>query len=283
MSRRGAPRLLLAVLGVSLGGCGEEPRYLTLDVSAPEGGPPAFQLRVGLTLDGRTDLVLAPAEPARAPLSFPTDLSLELRAGSTGQLTVVVEALGEGGETVFDAQATGRVEDTTHLPVALIACAGRIAGPTSIGGSWGLFAPDRKFFNRVSLAEGGVVDHLSQYARGTGATGAQLVRGALYGEGPDQEPASLVATTEEIGFSGSAPAGWHDLVFSPPVVVGPGAYWIGIHAGGPDELMNDAYLVEPGTMRVAGDTYADGSDQVFSGATPADATMSIHLVYRGCL
>ena len=278
------PRVaLVGLLATCLGGCGGEPRYLTVEVSAPGSDPPVFQLRVAVTLEDRADVFLAPRERSGAPLTWPTDLSLELPAGTTGSLRVVVQALDADGATVFDAQASTSAEDTTRLEVALVACAGRTAGPTSIGPTWGLFPADRQYLNRVSLAEGAVVERLSLYATVAGGSGSQAIRGVVYGLGPDQEPAGLLAASEELSFTDALPPGWVDFVLSPPVVVGPGTYGIGIHAGGPDMVFSDAYLVESATMRVLPDPFADGPSDPFGAAEAADATMSLHLVYRGCL
>lgn len=110
-------------------GCSTEDSlsYVVLTVDAPTAVAPVERLRTTWAMGGHDDIRLFPERPAAKAIAFPATLAVSLEDRS-GDLGVVIEALGDDGHLVASCFARLRVEKGTSYSTCLLA-----AGEPSCG------------------------------------------------------------------------------------------------------------------------------------------------------
>ncbi|MFI4985066.1 MAG: hypothetical protein ACHQAV_03650, partial [Solirubrobacterales bacterium] len=158
-----------------------------------------------------------------APISGATAQTYTLVAPDVGStVRVAVTASNSGGNSTPASSAQ------TAVVVAQSSTA--TFGKTTVGASPDTFVSERKRVNRYALAEPGTVTKLSVYLVPTATSGSQVMKGIIYAD-TGTAPGALLAVSEQLTFKSTNVAGWYELVFSAPVKLAAGNYWIGVMTG----------------------------------------------------
>lgn len=85
--------------------------------------------------------------------------------------------------------------------------------------------------SRFDIAEGAVVSKLTAYY--SNGASACNIKGLIYSGGPsDTTPNDVLAATPGVAVASNIGAAWRDFVFSSPVTLSPGTYWLGFVGDG---------------------------------------------------
>ena len=137
-------------------------------------------------------------------------------------------------------------------------------GTTAPGGSWGCPGADKKYGNKYTLTEDGLVTKITAYMKGNGGTGSQKFRTMIYAaDGTAGAPMTLAITSQEVTVDAAAAPGPVEFAVSPPVSLPAGDYWIAQQSGATTQkacLSGTA----GGTNDFNNDTYSDGPSNPFS-------------------
>ena len=148
-------------------------------------------------------------------------------------------------------------------------------GSTEIGISSQNTGQDRVWITRFSLIEPAMVQTIVAHFGVQGGQGA-TVRGVVYADSAN-EPAALLARTDEVALAAGAAPSWVTLAFASPLVLQPGAYWLGTHNGSSISLQ---YQSTMGATKFAGDLYSDGTAATYAvGTTTFAMQISIYAEY----
>ena len=91
--------------------------------------------------------------------------------------------------------------------------------------------------------------------------------------------AALLGTTAEVAVASGSAAGWRNLAFALPVSLPAGTDFLGVHVGGADGVIRDAYDMQAGIMRYDGDAYGDGPANPYGPSTTYGSRMSLFATY----
>src|SRR5436190_18674750 len=145
-------------------------------------------------------------------------------------------------------------------------------GPTTVGPSAASFAANHKQVSRYALSGGGTVTKLRVYLQPTTTAGQQVMKGVIYSDASGK-PDSLLGVTEQLTFTNTSPAGWYDLVFSSPLKLGAGSYWIGSLTGTQAKVAGFRFTKVTASRTSNTNKYALGPSNPFgSGTTDAKRT-----------
>ncbi|MCW3028692.1 MAG: hypothetical protein JWN81_1903 [Solirubrobacterales bacterium] len=151
-------------------------------------------------------------------------------------------------------------------------------GKTTVGGSSDSFLADRKRVTRYALSAPGSVTKLSIYLAPTGTAGQQLLKGLIYADSSGA-PGALVAVSQPLTFTGTSAAGWYDLVFSSPVKLAAGNYWIGIITGATSHVAGFRFDNVSGARDYNANTYTAGPSNPFGTPSVDTEQASLYATY----
>jgi thermitase len=183
--------------------------------------------------------------------------------------------------SVTAANGVGTSQPARSQPTAVVTPAPpqtATFGETSVGASSDTFAANRKRVNRYALPVAGAVSKLSIYLQPTGRSGSQPIEGIIYSDSSGN-PASLLATSNQLTFTSTSSAGWYDLTFAKPVELPAGNYWIGIITGSTGSVAGFRYTSVTASRDYNADTYTSGPTSTFGSFTSDAEQMSLYATY----
>jgi hypothetical protein len=148
-------------------------------------------------------------------------------------------------------------------------------GTTTVGGGSDSFVPDRKRVSAYALPTSGTISKLTAYLAPGGATGQQVLKGVIYRDAGGA-PGSLLATSNEVTYASTAPAGWYDLSFTHALSVQPGRYWIGVITGASTHVAGFRYDSVPNARDISTNTYTAGPSDPFGPFSADSEQMSLY-------
>jgi len=152
-------------------------------------------------------------------------------------------------------------------------------GTTTVGVSTDTLISERKRVNRYALPAAGSVTKLSIYLAPTATAGQEVVKGLIYADSGANAPAGLLGVSEQMTFKSTNAAGWYDLVFSAPVKLAAGNYWIGLMTGATAGVASFRWANVAGSRVYNANAYASGPTNPF-GALSTDAEQtSLYATY----
>jgi hypothetical protein len=151
-------------------------------------------------------------------------------------------------------------------------------GKTTVGASSDTFISERKRVNRYALPAPGSVTKLSIYLAPTATSGQQLLKGIIYAD-TGTAPGALLGVTEQLTFKSTSTAGWYDLVFSSPVKLAAGNYWIGVMTGATAGVTSFRFASVSGSRDYNVNTYASGPTNPFGSVTSDGEQISLYATY----
>jgi hypothetical protein len=188
--------------------------------------------------------------------------------GSTLRVTVIASNAGGSSTPVSSAQ-TAVVQ-----PQSATATFGKI----TLGASSDKSSANRKRVNRYALSTAGSVTKLSIYLAPTTVSGQQLMNGLIYAD-TGGAPGALLAVSEQLTFKSTNAAGWYDLVFSSPVKLAAGNYWIGMITGAKGGVAGFRYDSVTGSRDYNANTYTAGPTNPFGSVILDSEQMSLYATY----
>ena len=175
-----------------------------------------------------------------------------------------------GSYTITRTDETGSAVVGTGAPATF--------GKTTVGASTDTFVSERKRVNRYALAEPGSVSKLTVYLRPTATSGSQVMKGLIYAD-TGTAPGALVATSEQFTFKSTNVEGWYDLVFSAPVKLVAGNYWIGVMTGTTAGVAGFRWDSVAGSRDWNANAYASGPTNPFGTVTTDAEQTSLYATY----
>jgi iron transport multicopper oxidase len=272
---------------IGLSGSAGTPGLLKITSEANEYG----QLKVGETLTksftitntGGTAVVITKSKP---PIGGAFTAATLLQEGSTiapGESVTekVTFAPTSPGPTSAVWQING--DDTTGLHEVTFSGTGTAPstatfGKTSVGASSDTFVSERKRVNRYTLTTPGSVTKLSVYLVPTGTAGQQLMKGLIYADS-GSAPGALLGVSEQLTFKSTNAAGWYDLIFSSPLKLAAGNYWIGIMTGTTAGVAGFRFDSVAGSRHWNTNAYASGPTNPFGTDTTDAEQTSLYATY----
>jgi sugar lactone lactonase YvrE len=179
---------------------------------------------------------------------------------------------------VSAANPWGSSAPATSAQTAVILAASATFGKTTVGASSDTFVSERKRVNRYALPANGSVTKLSIYLAPAGTSGQQVLRGLVYADSSGT-PAALLASSEQFTFSSTSAAGWYDLVFSSPIKLTAGNYWIGVMSGATRGVARFRYDSVSGVRDYNANTYASGPTNPFGSFSTDSEQVSLYATY----
>jgi hypothetical protein len=202
-------------------------------------------------------------------------------AGSTSSsYSVVVGDVGSTLRVAVTATNTAGSSAATSAQTAVVQSGPQPGtfGLTSIGANTDKMVGGRKRATRAQLSVPGTVSKLTMYLAPTTAAGQQVMKGIIYAN-QSGAPGALMGVTNEFTFHSTDLAGWYDLVFSSPVALPAGTYWIGVISGGSNNVTGFRYNSVPGIRALNSDSYSTGPSNPFGSATIDSEQMSVYATY----
>ncbi len=170
-------------------------------------------------------------------------------------------------------------DDTTGLHEVTFTGTGiQTFGKKSVGASSTTYLADRKRVFRYPLATAGSVTKLSIYLAPSGTSGQQLMKGLIYADASNA-PGALLGVSEQLTFKSTNSAGWYDLVFSAPVKLAAGNYWIGVITGATAYVASIRYDSVAGSRDYNANTYTSGPTNPFGTPTTDAEQASLYATY----
>jgi hypothetical protein len=186
--------------------------------------------------------------------------------GSTLRVTVTAKNAGGSSEPASSAQTA-----VVQKPIVTF-------GKTSVGASSDKFLADRKRVSRYALTSAGSVTKLSIYLAPTSTTGQQVLKGLIYADSSNA-PGALLGTSEQLTYKNTNSAGWYDLVFSSPVKLAVGNYWIGVITGATSNVAGFRYDSVAASRDYNTNTYTSGPTNPFGSVTIDAKQASLYATY----
>jgi hypothetical protein len=146
---------------------------------------------------------------------------------------------------------------------------------------------DVKQVTGVSLPTVGYAREINVYLQPSGTSGQQLLEGVIYADAGGV-PGSLLATTDALTYPSTAPPGWYALKLprrrttdnpSGLLFLQPGAYWIGVIAGGDPGVAAVAYDPVPAGLAGNANAFNSGPSDPFGPISTRDERISLYLSY----
>lgn len=152
-------------------------------------------------------------------------------------------------------------------------------GKTTVGKSSDQLVANEKRVNRCVVPYNALVNEISVYLAPTSHFGSQLVKGIFYADNKGK-PGALVGTTGKLTFTSKSPAGWYHLVFTTPLKVAAGNYWIGIITGSTSLVGGERYDSVSGAEDYNYNTYTSGPSNPFGSFTTTNEQMSLYATFE---
>lgn len=151
-------------------------------------------------------------------------------------------------------------------------------GARAVGSSWQALTADRKYASVFNMPVDGVISKISAYL--AGGASSQVVRAAIYTD-EARSPVTRKAQSPAVTIGAGQGSGWVDFVFSVPVTLPPGDYWLALIAG--PTSAQASFFYENGPLfqlRSNDDLYSSGADDPWGEATTVNAAkLSITATY----
>jgi hypothetical protein len=183
-------------------------------------------------------------------------------------LRVAVTASNAGGNSA--AAVSG--------PTVVVQATPTTFGKTSVGASSDGLVAERKRVNRYALASAASVMKLSMYLAPAGPAGQQVLKGLIYADASNA-PGALLGVSEQLTFKSTNTAGWYDFVFSTPVKLAAGNYWIGMINGGGAGITSFRYDTVAGSRDYNANSYTAGPTNPFGTPSIDPEQMSLYATY----
>jgi hypothetical protein len=122
------------------------------------------------------------------------------------------------------------------------------------------------------------VSKLSIYLAPTATVGQQLLKGLIYADS-STAPGTLLGVSEPLTFKSTNTAGWYDLVFSAPVKLAAGNYWIGVITGASSYVAGFRYDAVTGARDYNANTYTSGPTNPFGTPSIDPEQTSLYATY----
>jgi Subtilase family len=183
------------------------------------------------------------------------------------------------GVAVTASNTAGNSTPASSSPTGVVSSAPTTFGTTSIGGSSDAFSPDRKRVNAYSLIQAGSVSELSVYLQPGYGTGNADIEGVIYADS-NGSPGALIATSSQLVFPNTGPAGWYALPFATPPSLAAGRYWIGLLTGGATHAAGYRYASVNASRFLNSNTYTSGPSNPFGSASTDNQQMSLYATYQ---
>ena len=132
--------------------------------------------------------------------------------------------------------------------------------------------------NSYPLGSSATVTQLSAYLEPTSTSGQQTIEGVVYADSKGA-PGALVGASTPITFASTQSAGWYDLVFSSPLELSAGTYWIGVLTGATWGVIGYRYDSVAGSRAVNQNTFTAGPSNPFGAFSSDSQQMSLYAVY----
>jgi Subtilase family len=199
-----------------------------------------------------------------------TSASYQVVSGDIGStLRVAVTATNSAGSSIATSAQTAVVQSGA-LPGTF--------GLTTIGVNTDKMVGGRKRASHFQLSVPGTVSKLTMYLAPTTASGQQVMKGIIYAD-QSGAPAALMGVTNEFTFHSTDAPGWYDFIFSSPVALQAGTYWIGVISGGSNNVTGFRYNSVAGARALNTDNYSTGPANPFGSATFDTEQMSVYATY----
>ena len=88
-----------------------------------------------------------------------------------------------------------------------------------------------------------------------------------------------LGVSEQLTFKSTNSAGWYDLVFSSPLKLAAGNYWIGVITGATSNVAGFRYDSVAGSRALSVNTYASGPTNPFGSFETDDRQTSLYATY----
>jgi hypothetical protein len=150
-------------------------------------------------------------------------------------------------------------------------------GTTCVGSASDYFLSERKRVNHYALTEAGSVTKLSVYLWPR-TSGQELLKGLIYADSSGT-PAALLGVTNEFTYSNTDGTGWFDLLFSSPVKLVPGNYWIGVMTGPTAGVAGWRFDTVPLSRDYNANTFTEGPTNPFGTVTTDSEQASLFATY----
>jgi hypothetical protein len=201
-------------------------------------------------------------------------------SGATAQTyTLVAADVGSTLRVEVTAANTAGSASATSLQTAVVTKTAATFGKTTVGGSSDTFASERKRVNRYALPAAGSVTKLTVYLAPTTTSGQEMLKGVIYAD-TGTAPGALVGVTEQLTFKSTEKANWFDLVFSAPVKLAAGNYWIGIMSGPTASVAGFRWDSVAGSRDWNSNAYASGPSNPFGSFTTDAEQTSLYATYE---
>jgi hypothetical protein len=151
-------------------------------------------------------------------------------------------------------------------------------GKSTVGASSETFVSERKRVNRYALPTPGSVTKLSVYLAKTSTSGQQALKGLIYAD-TGTAPGALLGVSEQLTFHSTNAAGWYDLVFSAPLKLAAGNYWIGVMTGASAGVAGFRFDSVTASRDWNTNTYAAGPSNPFGSVTTDAEQTSLYATY----
>ena len=176
------------------------------------------------------------------------------------------------------SNAGGSSSPATSAQTAVVPSGTAVFGKTTVGASSDSFRVDLKRVNRYALPAAGSITKLSIYLAPSGTSGQQVMKGIIYSD-VSGKPEALLGVTEPLTFTSTSSAGWYDLVFSTPLKLSAGNYWIGAITGATSGVAGFRYDSVAGARDYSANTYASGPTNPFGAVTTDSEQFSLYATY----
>jgi hypothetical protein len=151
-------------------------------------------------------------------------------------------------------------------------------GKTTVGASSDTFSAGRKRVNGYALPAAGSVTKLSVYLAPSQTSGQQVLKGLIYADSSGA-PAALLGVSEQVTFTSTSAAGWYDLVFTSPVNLAAGNYWIGVITGTVGKVAGFRYDRVAASRDYNANSYTSGPTNPFGAVTVDAEQASLYATY----
>ena len=188
-------------------------------------------------------------------------------AGDVGH-TIKVE------ETASNAGGSSKAAATSSATAVVTATFGK----ASVGASSEPLAANKKRASKYTLSSPGAVTKLSIYLAPTATSGSQVMKGVIYAD-TGTAPGTLLAVSEQLTFKSTETAGWYSLVFSSPVKLAAGNYWIGAITGAATNIAAFHYDTVTSARDLNTNTYTSEPSNPFGTPTVDNRQTSLYASY----
>jgi hypothetical protein len=151
-------------------------------------------------------------------------------------------------------------------------------GKTTIGKSSVQLATNLKRVNRCTVPFNAIVTKLTMYLQPGAKSGSQLIKGIFY-EDSKGKPTKRLGVSEQLAFKSTDKAGWYDLLFSAPLKLTAGSYWIGIITGARANVGAERFDSVASAQDVNNNSYTTGPSDPFGSFKVNNEEMSLYATF----